>query len=178
MPAIPNRTRIMRIFFDNPLAEGGFQLREICRAAKVAPPSTKRYLQELQKEGLIITQRHRASGYPVYFANRDDERFRNKKRIDNIQRILDSGLIELIEEECHPSAIILFGSAGRGEDVKESDIDIFVEAQRKEIDTSKFASGLNRKVQLLFHKDFGKMSEELKNNIINGVILKGYLKVF
>ncbi|MEK6959538.1 MAG: nucleotidyltransferase domain-containing protein [Nanoarchaeota archaeon] len=173
-----NKLRIMRIFFDDPLAEGGFQLREISRKAKVAPPSTKRYLKELQSEGLITITKHRMLGYPTYRANRDDERFLKKKRIDNIARIQESGLIDHIDRSCHPNAIIIFGSAGRGEDIKESDIDIYVEATQQEIDTKRFASGLNRKIQLFFRKDFGKMSEELKNNIINGVIMKGYLKVF
>jgi len=37
---------------------------------------------------------------------------------------------------------------------------------------------LDTTISLLFSEDFGELSNELKNNILNGVILKGYLKVF
>lgn len=65
-----------------------------------------------------------------------------------------------------------------GEDLKESDIDLFLLCKEKKLDLSKYEKQLKRKVNLFFKDNFGDLSKELKNNILNGVILKGYLKVF
>ena len=77
-----------------------------------------------------------------------------------------------------PDAIILFGSAAKGEDLKESDIDLFVLAEEKKLDLQKYEKLLGRKINILAEESFSKLSKELRNNIINGIILYGYLKVF
>ncbi len=174
-----NRYKILRVFFEDPSPKGiGFQLREISRKVAIAPPSVKKYLTELEKEGLIVKAKHRIYGYPVYYANRDSENFKFLKRLDTIIMIKESGLLDYLSESCMPDVIILFGSSSRGEDQKDSDIDLFVMAREERTDLSKFGSRLNRKVNLLFNEDFSSLSKELRNNILNGVILKGYLKVF
>jgi len=174
-----NRYRILSVFFDNPSPKGiGFQLREMSRMVAIAPPSVKRYLSELEKEGLIIKAKHRIQGYPVYYANRDDENFKLLKRMDTIIRTKESGLLDYLSDSCMPDVIVLFGSASRGEDVKESDIDIFIASKEEKLNLEKFEKRLNRKISIIFGEDFSKLSKELRNNIINGVILKGYLKVF
>lgn len=174
-----NRYKILRIFFEDPSPKGiGFQLREISRKAAIAPPSVKRYLSELEKERLIVRAKHRIYGYPVYYANRDDENFKFLKRLDTVMKIKESGLLEYLAESCMPDAIVLFGSASQGEDLKESDIDLFVMSNEEKLDLVKFEKRLGRKINLLFSEGFNRLSKELRNNIINGVILKGYLKVF
>ena len=71
---------------------------------------------------------------------------------------------------------MLFGSFQRGEDVEDSDIDLFVEACKMDLDLNSYEKKLNRKIQIHFRKCFGKLPEELKNNIINGIVLYGYLE--
>jgi len=174
-----NRYKVLRIFFDDPSPKGiGFQLREISRKVKVAPPSVKKYLNGLEKDGLVIKRKHRIHGYPVYYANRDEHSFRFLKKLDTMMSIEDSGLLKYLDDSCTPEAIILFGSASGGEDLKDSDIDLFVLCKEGKIDLRKFEKKLNRKINLFFSDSFSKLSQELKNNLINGVILKGYLKVF
>ena len=174
-----NRHKILRIFLNDPSPEGiGFQLREISRKVAVAPPSVKKYLNELEKERLVIKIKHRIHGYPVYYANRDDKEFKFLKRMDIVIRIKESGLIDYLSENCMLDVIILFGSASKGEDLKESDIDLFVLSDKEKIDLTHFEKKLSRKINIFFSDNFNKLSKELRNNIINGVILKGYLKVF
>jgi len=174
-----NRYKILKVFFEDPSPKGiGFQLREISRNVEIAPTSVKKYLNELGKEGFVIKVKHRIHGYPVYYANRDNENFKLHKKLDTIIKIRDSDLLDYLSESCMPDVIILFGSASRGEDLKDSDIDLFVMAKEEKIDLDKFEKILNRKINLFFSEDFSKLSKELRNNIINGVILKGYLKVF
>lgn len=174
-----NRYKVLRIFFEDPFPKGiGFQLREISRKIKVATPSVKRYLIELEKEELIVKTEHRIYGYPVYYANRDNENFKFLKRLDNIMKIKESGLLDYLSENCMPDTIILFGSSAKGEDLKDSDIDLFIMSEKEKLSLEKFEKQLNRKVNIFFSDSFTKLSKELKNNIINGIILKGYLKVF
>lgn len=173
-----NIYKVLELFFDDPLTEGiGYQLREISRKIKLAPKSVKLYLEELEKESLIIKKKHRIHQYPVYYANRDDNYFKFLRRLNIIQRIKESGLLDYLDEKCMPDVIVLFGSASKGEDVKDSDIDLFLQCKEKKMDLTKFEKELNRKISLFFENDFYKLSKELKQNIINGTKLKGYLRM-
>ena len=173
-----NKWSVLKIFFDDPNPEAGFQLREISRKVKIAPPSVKRYLEELSKEELIIKSKHRIHKYPLYWANRENEEFKFLKKTDILLSIRESGLLDFLSEECMPDAVILFGSASKGEDVKDSDADLFLLCKERKLDMKKFENKIKRKISMFFAEDFHKLSQELKNNIINGIILKGYLKVF
>ena len=172
-----NIYRILEVFFDNPLPEGiGFQLREMSRKIKLAPKSVKLYLKELEKENLIIKKEHRIHKYPVYYANRDNNYFKFLKRLNIIRRINESGFLEYLDNNCMPDVIILFGSASKGEDVKGSDVDLYLQCNEKNLELGKYEKGFRRKINLFFEKNFDKLSKELKTNIVNGSILQGYLR--
>jgi predicted nucleotidyltransferase len=174
-----NKYKVLKIFFDDPSPKGiGFQLREISRKVKIAPTSVKKYLNELEKEGFITKTKHRIHSYPIYYANRDNEEFKFYKKIDMLISIKKSNIIDYLHKECMPDVIILFGSAARGEDLKDSDVDLFLLCKEREVDLQKFEDGLKRKINIFFTEDFNRLSVELKNNILNGIVLKGYLKVF
>ncbi|MBI1978659.1 MAG: nucleotidyltransferase domain-containing protein [Candidatus Aenigmarchaeota archaeon] len=174
-----NKWSVLKVFFDDPLPKGGgFQLREISRKVKIAPNSVKRYLNELEKEGLIIKSKHRIHNYPIYLSNRDGEKFRFFKKIDMIILLEESGLLEYLQKKCMPDTIILFGSSSRGEDLKNSDIDLFLLCKERKLDLRMYEENLNRLISLHFNENFNSMSKELRNNILNGAILKGYIKVF
>ena len=170
-----NLNKILEVFFDNPIQEGGFQLREISRKINVAPKSVKLYLEKLEKEKLIFKKT--LHSYPVYHANRDYDYFKFLKKINTIKAIKESGLLDFLYDTCLPNVIIMFGSASKGEDIMGSDIDIYLQCAEKKLILNKFETKLKRKINTFFEKSFGKLSTELKNNIINGVILKGYLSV-
>jgi len=174
-----NRYKILKIFFEDPLTEGiGFHLREISRRSAIAPPSVKEYLKELEKSGLIIKVKHRLHKYPVYYANRDNEYFKFLKKLDTMMMIRECGLLDYLYNKSMADAIVLFGSASIGEDLKDSDLDIFLLSGPVKLELEKYEKKLSRKINPFFSKSLNKLSKELKNNIINGIILKGYLKVF
>lgn len=175
-----SRWKVLRVFFNNPSPKGaGFQLREISREAKLAPTSVKNYLDELSKnDEYIIKSTHRIHGYPVYWANRASELFKFFKKIDMIISIQESGLLDYLSEKCMPDVIILFGSASRGEDLSDSDVDLYLQCKERPLELHKYEKIIERKIKILFEEDFNKLSKELRNNMLNGIILKGYLKVF
>ena len=174
-----NKWRVLQAFFDNPLPEdGGFQLRELSRKTNLAPVSVKRYLKELLKEKMIVKSKHRVQGYPLYSADRDHEKFRFYKKLNMYSLIAETGLLDYLNNTCMPDTIILFGSAAKGEDLLESDVDIFLLCNATKLKLEPYEDKLGRKINIIFSKEFSKLSGELKNNIINGAILSGYLKVF
>ena len=169
-----NKYRILQEFFDYPLKN--FQMREISRNTNISQPSVLNHLKSLIKEGLIVKEKN--SIYSTYKANRDYDKFKIYKKIDIILKLHDSKFIEYIDENCFPRVIILIGSASIGEDTEQSDIDLYVDSKTKELNLEKYKKLLKRKINILYEEDFNKISPELKNNLINGVILKGYLKAF
>ena len=169
-----SRYIILQEFFYFP--RKSFQIREISRNTKIAQPSVINHLKDLVKEGLILKKE--GGIYPAYTANRENEFFKTYKKNDLILKMKKIKLINYIYDSCLPNAIILFGSASKGEDIEESDIDLFIQSPEKKLDLEKYDKILKRKISLFFKEDFSKLSNELKNNILNGIIIKGYLKVF
>ncbi len=173
--------RVLRVFFDDPLPEEGFTERWISRQAGLSLPSVRLHLKKLcdeGKEGFPLVKKYPGISYPVYRANRDNELFRFYKKMDMLFRLKECGLAEFLWEECSPHVVVLFGSASRGEDIKGSDADIFVAGKEKELDLKRFEDALKRKINLHFCRDINRLPKELRNNIINGIVLMGYLKVF
>lgn len=169
-----SRYRILEEFFDFPLKD--FQMREVSRKTRISQPSVINHLKGLLEEGLI--KKEKKGIYPTFRANRDDELFKLHKRMNMILRIRKGGLLDYVYDSSVPDVIILFGSASKGEDTEGSDIDLFVQSPEKKLALEKYEKALNRKISIFFEENFSRLSKELKNNILNGIVLKGYLKVF
>lgn len=168
--------RTAELFFANPTKQNN--LADISRSIKLAHTSVKKNLDKLIKIGLIIefVEKKGRRRFPYYTANRDSKAFKKCKIAHNISSILESKLAEFIEEKLMPKSIVLFGSYLRGEDIEKSDIDIFVECKQEEINLSSFERKLGRKIELHFNNKFNSYPKELKNNIINGMVLSGFLE--
>ena len=168
--------RTSEIFFVSPTKKQ--YLMDISRSIGLAHTSVKKNLDKLVKLGLIIgsVEKKGKRKFPFYKANTDSKLFKEHKMIYNLSSILKSGMIEFIEEKLMPKSIVLFGSYQRGDDVESSDIDIFVECKEEELDLNKFEKKLDRKVQLHFKENFALYPTELKNNIINGIVMMGFLE--
>jgi predicted nucleotidyltransferase len=171
-----SRWKVLGIFFDDPNPLEGFTIRGIAKLIKLAPTSVKMHLDGLIKDNFVIKAEGRT--YETYWANRENPLFRFYKKIDMQVRLEESKLIEFVWDVCNPQVVILFGSSARGEDDKMSDIDLFVMAKERTIALEKYEKSLKRKIQLHFSDNFQKLPRELKNNILNGIIIKGYIKVF
>lgn len=170
-----NRYRILMEFFDRPMHK--FQLRELSRKVKLGLPSVRNHVLELKKEGFI--KGVEAGSFKFYVADRENPRFKLYKRLDIIRRLSESGFVKFLEKELsYPSAIILFGSCAYGEDVEKSDVDIAVIAKRRNLSLKRYEDVLKREIQLHFFKGVRdvKKSPELFNNILNGIVLYGFVK--
>lgn len=168
--------RTAEIFFLNPAKS--HYLIDISRKIGIAHTSVKSSLVKLIKLGLIeeVKEKKGTRIFPVYRAKKEDKTFRECKKIHNLSFLLESKLIEFIEEKLAPKCIVLFGSYARGEDAENSDIDIFVECKKEDLGLGKFEKNLGRKIELHFSENFASYPKELKNNIINGIVLSGFLE--
>lgn len=166
-----NTYKVLELFFDFPTKH--FQLREISRLTGLGLPSVINHIKQLKKEGLIIKEKVHV--YTSYRAEKTGK-FRLYKKIDMIKRLNESGLIKFLEEKFSPDAIVLFGSASKGEDIENSDIDLFILAKEEEISLKAFEKKLKRMINLFFEEKISDVPKELMNNIINGIVLSGYLK--
>lgn len=164
------------MFFIQPTRE--HYLLDISRKIGISHTSVKRNLVRLVKTGLINEEIEKRGGrkFPVYKGNIENKLFRWYKRAYNIISIFESAIIEFLEEKLTPKVIVLFGSYGRGEDTETSDIDLYVECRKEEADLGKFEKKLGRKIELHFNENFTTYPKELKNNIINGLPLAGFLE--
>lgn len=170
--------KVLNVFWDEPTKP--HYLIEISKKSKLAHTSVKNYILTLRKLDIIKEniEKKGKRKYPIYLANLENEIYKFYKKITNLDKINNSGLIYYLKDNLMPKNIVLFGSYSKGEDIESSDIDIFVECKKEEIDLSKFEKQINRKIQLHFKENFNDYPKELKNNIINGIVLSGYLEAF
>ena len=169
--------RTMGIFFSKP--DQKFSLTEISKKTKLAHTSTKKNIKNLIKLGLVkeSIEKKGKRKFPLYLALSNDN-FKKQKIIKNLELIFESKITGFLEEKLFPKSIVLFGSFRWGEDREESDIDVFLECKEKKLDLKRFEKILNRKIQLHFKENFSDYSNELKNNIVNGIILSGFLGAY
>jgi predicted nucleotidyltransferase len=173
-----NLWNVATVFFDNP--NKSFELIEISRRINLAHTSVKNHLLTLIDLKIINkgTVNFGNKANPCYFANKKHSLFIHYKKIYNLECLKKAELIEYIEDKCQPNCIVLFGSFQKGEDVSDSDIDLFVESNEKNLNLKKYEEKLNRKIQIHFKNKFKEYSNELKNNLINGIVLSGFLEVY
>ena len=53
---------------------------------------------------------------------------------------------------------------------------IFIIGKEKKIGLEKYEKKLGKEIHLMFESSPKKISKELKNNLVNGIVLKGYFK--
>lgn len=165
----------LRCFFEEP--NRWYHLREFARINKISPSTALKYLDFFYKKKIL--KKKKEHNLSLYKAEDDSEDFRDMKIFWNIKRIKNSGVLDYLEDKFNPKGIVLFGSVAKGLDTKRSDIDIFVMSRVKEqINLEKYEKILKKPIQLFVLDNKAlKAQKELANNIINGVILKGYIEV-
>lgn len=165
----------LNVFFEEPTRR--HSLIYISRKINLAHTSVKKNIKGLINLGFIKKEIETKGTrkFPVYMANKEYKKFTQMKKIANLDSLLESGLIDFLEERLMSKCIVVFGSYSRGEDTEESDIDLFIESKKTEINCIPFEKKLKRKIELHFKESFKDYPKELKNNIIQGIVLNGFL---
>lgn len=163
-------------FFRHPAVN--LRVRQIEREAGAPLPSVIRYTKELEKEGILRSRD--VAKVTTYSADRASKQFLLEKKLFNIQQLFSSGLVDFLIQEFNNSLVMLFGSYARGEDIEGSDVDIYIETPKKRgVELGHFEKKLQRKIQVFQYDKITKIkNKELANNIINGIVLNGFIEVF
>ena len=155
-----------------------FTARALALALNVSPTAIAKSLKGLAKEGLVKVEKDRDSGRLSIQLNKDNPLVFSLKRAENLRFIYESGLAEFLGDAFPGSAIVLFGSYSFGEDTVTSDIDIAVIGSReKEVGLGRFSKLLEREVRLNFYESLGSINKNLKESIVNGIVLKGAIRL-
>lgn len=170
-----NRIKILKLFFNG--RNTRLHVREVARRSGLTPRGAQNILKSLAKEGLLNNEP--TDIVNNYLGNYDNERFIGLKRALNLYSIYSTGLITKLEDfYVNPKCILLFGSYSRGEDTKESDIDIAIITSIKDVpETSKEEEILKRKISIHLVTDLKQEDTNFINTLANGIVLSGYLDV-
>ena len=129
----------------------------------------------LKKEKIIRRVKPRGK-MPYYISDYQHPHYQNSKRIYGLTSLHKSGLLDYLASLEKAKTIILFGSFSRWDWYDESDVDIFVYGDIKNVFVGKFASKLKREIQVFTGKnkrDLRQLGSPLLKNIIKGITLKG-----
>lgn len=166
--------QILKYFVYNPMRQ--FGVRELSRITNKNTKTVMKYLKDFVRKK-IVRKIKKPYSYPFYEAHRLSKSYKIIKSNLLINKIAESGLIDFIEQKLNPKAIVLFGSVQKGTYIKDSDIDLFIQGKEKKLNLLKFERKLKHNIQLHFEENLNKLTEGLRNNIINGYTLSGGLEL-
>ena len=162
----------LRFFFEDCYRR--ISVREYSKLAGLSPPTASKILSNFNEEGLLSREKYR--NYIFYYADKNDKIFVELSRI--YWKIKLKKLTDFLNKNLTVSAVILFGSLSKAEAKEDSDIDFCIIGEKKELSLANFEKTLKRKIQLFFFNSVKEVkNEELLNNIINGYLLEGRLRL-
>ncbi len=165
--------RIMDFLFKNPTTS--FMGKEIADKLKVSKTAVSKAIDNLVKSRLVVVEKRVILSIKL---NRENKELFELKRIYNLRNIYSNKLVEKLSADFPGSSLVLFGSYSFGDDTEESDIDLAIIGYGpKKLELSKFENNFQRKIQLHFFNDFKKIDKNLKESIINGIVLKGAIQL-
>jgi len=165
--------KILNIFFENPTKE--FHIRGIARELKIPKTTVSYHVNNFLKEKLI--RKNTKGVFPSFKADETSEKYRFHKREEFLKKLIENNLLDHLEKEFNPKCMFLFGSFAKAEYDQKSDIDIFIQAEESKYNLDKYEKQFKHKINLLFQPNLKKLSPELLNNIINGIKLRGFIKL-
>jgi predicted nucleotidyltransferase len=155
-----------------------FNQRAIALALKVSPTAIANSIKNLRKTDLLEIKKDSVSETFEIGLNLQNNKVIFMKRIENLKSVYESNLAEFLFDNYSGATIVLFGSYAFGEDTYNSDIDIAIIGNKeKNVNLETFEKILLRKITLQFYGGFDKIHKNLKESILNGIILKGSVKL-
>jgi predicted nucleotidyltransferase len=176
-----NEEKILEVLFEDSYRE--YHIRLLAKLTKLNPNTIINITGKLEKEGLIKKTKDKDTNRVLIKSNTQNRIFILKKKFYNITKILNSGLIDYLEQELSFPTVVLFGGYAKAENHLKSDLDLFIISDvKKELNLERFEKKMGTEIQVFLNnkKDFQRMkliNKELINNVINGYVLTGYLEV-
>ena len=169
-------TSLQQALFSLLCARAGEKLsqRELAKLLRVSPTAIGNALKGLT--GLVRVEKTKTINFVSL--NRDEPKAIELKRVENLKNVYTAGLASYLEERLLGATIILFGSYARGEDGNRSDIDIAVIGRKeKDLHLEAYEKRLQRRIHPAFYPSWKDIQPQLKNNILNGIVLAGSVQL-
>lgn len=167
---------ILRFLFIK--AGKSFNAHNLAKNLKVSQTGISKALPLLAKENIITVEKDKESKRFSIKLNRDNINVMLIKRAENLKMLYESGLVGFLEENFPGTTIILFGSFSRGDDTFNSDIDIaIIGTKEKEVNLANFKKILDREIIINFYDSWKNIHKNLKNNVLNGIVLAGGIEL-
>ena len=168
------QNHILELFFNS---SRQWHFEELLREAGISRPQLVKWLKHLRKKGIIKRIKKKCK-MPYYVQDSQSPSFISLKKLYGYQKIAESGLLEHIITLKDIKVAVLFGSFSRSDWYKDSDIDIFIYGNDRDLNTGKYEVKLKRDIQI--HKagtkeDLKKM-DKLLPYIFSGEFVKGSLQ--
>jgi len=134
-------------------------VRQYAKLISVSPPTASKLLNEFYSKGLLLMEK---KGIYIYYrANRENSLLRDLARA--YWKFLLGSLFKPIHKEFLFKPIILFGSLYKCENKKDSDVDLYIDINPKNINLYDIEKKLARRIQIHFNNE--SKNKELINNI-------------
>jgi len=154
-----------------------FNQRQLAKYLKVSPTAIAKSLVELGKQELININKEEESNRIIIELNLKNPKTIYLKKIENLYLLSESGVLDHLSEQFPLSTIILFGSYSKGEDIERSDIDIAIlDTKERKLKLEQFENKLEKKINIEFI-NLKSIKKELRNSVLSGVTLKGYIEL-
>jgi len=162
----------LKYFFEDCYKRIG--VREYSRLSGKSPPTSSKLLKNYAGIGLLNSET--SLGHLFFSANKQSKEFVSLSRIYWDSRLKE--LIQEIEYKTINPLIILFGSLSKAESKENSDVDIAIFSEKKEINLKEFEKKIKRNIQVFWFDSLHNLkNKELKNSILNGHKLNGEIKL-
>jgi len=162
---------VLALFFTNP--KSSFYVREVCRKARIQPNEASAELEKLCAAGIL--QSERRGNLLFYSANPSCSIYNELKAIVLKTAGVGDALREAIGKSAGVKFAFIYGSYARGEERKESDIDVMIigRASPEEISGSLLACEkmIGREINYSIYPE-EEISAKRRKGYIEGV-LKG-----
>ncbi len=151
-------------FFEDTHRE--YSTREYGRICGVSPPTASVFLKKAEKQGLVLSKKQGI--YIYYRANRESSFFKDLARA--YWRLTLKFLLDEFKSEFLFKKPILFGSVAKCDNTSESDLDIFVDVDKRNVPLERIEKRVKRKIQVHFRNSL--KNTNLKKNIERGIIIE------
>jgi len=149
-------------------------IRGYAKIMGISPPTASKLLASYHNDKMLLRTTYK--NLILFYANKENSNFIDLSRIYWRDKL--NNLISYMEKEVTCPVIILFGSVSKAEAKHDSDVDLAIFGQKKDLEIKKFEKKLNRDIQLFWFRTMKDIqNKNLANNIVNGYILRGRLSV-
>ncbi len=159
----------LRPFFEDCYREIG--VREYAKIVQISPPTASALLKNFETEGLLKKREYR--NLILFRVNRESLILRDLSRI--YWRVKLKMLIKKLNEKLQIHVLVLFGSLSKLETKPDSDIDLALISNSKNIiNLEGYEKEFGRKIEVFRFKSLKDIkNKELEMNILNGCALDG-----